>query len=153
MEQLHKKGGGQKIYKQLTAERKVLELMDTKSIQNNVIYLQQKSWRNSPRSLRSLARRVQEKCSSRIITQMRMRNGEMVTTSTEILRTMMQFYSTLYAFTNPDPKRILKYLNDKIPTMPLMEEHRILLESDFTEKEINSVIGSLHNNEAPGAMG
>lgn len=50
-----------RIYAKLLAERRTLELLDSAQVQKNLLYLRQCSWRTSPKAIRAVARRVQEK--------------------------------------------------------------------------------------------
>lgn len=50
-EKLHKQRGGKKLYDELMAEHRALELLDTNQIQKNLLYLKQRSWRNSPKAI------------------------------------------------------------------------------------------------------
>lgn len=82
-----------------------------------------------------------------------MSNGELATSSRDIINVMTQFYSDLYLLTNLNNYDIMKYLQNIIPTMTITTEHWDLLEADIMEKEILLVISVLHNNKAPGADG
>lgn len=70
LERLHKERGGKKIYTTLQAQRRALEMIESSWVQKNLLYLQQKSWRNSPSAIKSLARRVHETRQQRTIAQL-----------------------------------------------------------------------------------
>lgn len=144
-------GGGKKLYAKLLAERRALELLKTMHIQKNLVYLRQRSWRNSPRAIRALVRRDQRL--SRIIIQLKRGVGDMVSSSSDILKVMVTFYSNLYASTNPAEVNIAEYLKGNAPTMLLTAEHRNFLDQSIEESEILSVITSLHTQKAPGDDG
>lgn len=128
LEQLHKRRGGKRLYAKLQAERRALDMLDTKRIQRNLLYLKQRSWRNSPKALRALARRVRDQRLSRMISQLKTETGKMVSSSKEILDTMAKFYSNLCTSSNPAAPDIANYLRDSTPTMQLTAEHRDFLD-------------------------
>lgn len=103
--------------------------------------------------VRALARQVKEQQSTRTITQLKSGTGDITSSSAEILEVITQFYSDLYASTNPTESDITAYLKNNIPTMTLTAEHQDFLDQDITEREILSVIAWLHSRKAPGEDG
>lgn len=61
LEAQYKRSGCKKIYHRLIQERECLKSVETTAIEHNLLYLNQLSWQNSPRSQKMLAWRVRKK--------------------------------------------------------------------------------------------
>lgn len=83
-------------------ERRKLELLETEKVKKNLIFLKQRYWHNSPKSLKLLAWRVKQRKSENVVHTIKTAAGTLVGMTPEILKEFEQYYASLYGSTLPD---------------------------------------------------
>lgn len=152
LEKQYNKTNRKKTYHKLLSERRKLEIIDSEGIQTKLLYLKQKTWMATPKALKILAFRTRAKLDSRFISRMKDNRGEICSDSKDILKIFSDFYSSLYSSKPPDKADIDKFLKQcNLPEFK--EEHKFILEKEFTQDEMLEAIKSLKTNKSPGLDG
>lgn len=152
MEAQHKATCSSKIYKALLAKRKTLEALDTNTIQKNLIYMKEKCWKKSLKSIKLLAWRVKQRRESNLIHAIRNSDGKTVIRTDRVVQVLHKFYSELYGGKPLEVERIGKFLKS-VALPSLSVEHCASLDKEITAQEVLDTIKHLKSNTAPGRDG
>lgn len=153
LEKQHKKSCDPKVLRALTEERQKLDHLEISRIQKNILFLRQKYWLRSPKSLKLLSWKVKAKHSNQAICAIKDRSGKRLVDAAEILTVFKDFYASLYSSTSPTLPRISDYLRSMFGGHQLTTEHAEALDLMITPDEVLDIINSLKNNKAPGDDG
>lgn len=143
LETQHKATCNPTVYKRLLEERKKLNALELNQIQRKILYLNQKHWLKSPKSLKLLSWRVKTKRSLTQICTIRDAARNNLTSTPDILEAFRKYYSELYSSSGPEPTKIKESLDKYFPSTKLSEEHVAFLEEMATPEEVAGIITSL----------
>lgn len=119
----------------------------------SMLFTKQKIFEYGNKNGRLLAWLTKNQTAFTHIASIRNANGQLLSCPEDINAESMKFFREVYTsraqFT---PLELQEYL-DAIPFPSLSEEHRNLLEGDFSLEEVQTAIGSLQSGKTPGADG
>ncbi|XP_015272169.1 PREDICTED: epithelial chloride channel protein-like [Gekko japonicus] len=153
LEKEHKAKGSIKVLRQLNAERKLLDALETSQIQKNLMYLKQKFWLKSPKNVQILAWRVKSKRKSNLVGSVLDNKGAKQYAAKDIAQTFADFYAVLYKSRLPNPGEVGRYLNADTSIPTLAHQHVDLLEEQISPLELKETIKGLKNNKVTGPDG
>lgn len=90
----------------------MLESLETDCIQANLLYLKQRFWQRTPKTLNILAWRLHHRKTNKQIPYIACKDGTRTYQSAEILLLMAVFYKKLYSSNTPPATDINKVLKD-----------------------------------------
>lgn len=134
-------------------EWRKLDVLELNQIQRNILYLNQRYWLRSPRSLKLLSWRVKTKRNSTHVHAIRDAAGRKQRSISVILKSFQKYYSKLYSTCNPNLASIRDFLNTYFSGKFLSQNHVDFLEEPATPDEVLGIINSLKNNKTPGRDG
>lgn len=102
LEAIHKQSCNPKIYRKLLEKRKKLEALETSKIQRRILYLNQKYWFRTPKSLKLLAWKVKSKQNATQIHAINNDEGVKQTLTSDILNVFVEYYTSLYSCSHPN---------------------------------------------------
>lgn len=153
LENRHKLYGGKKVFRRLQAERRALDILETSRIKRNLFYLRQQYWIKTPKALRTLAWRVRQKVSDRMILALRDKDNSIQVESPKIAQAMANYYTDLYASRDPSRQDIEGFFNEQQGLPRISDDHKDGLDAEITAEEVLNVIKKLKTKKTPGEDG
>lgn len=128
LERDHKATGNKFTYDNLLREHKNLNLLESEKIKNNLIFFTKRYWHNSPRTLKLLAWRVNQRKMENVVHAIKTPAANLMGRTSEILTEFERYYSSLYHSTSPTQKDQDSFFENTSLFQRLTDHHREFLD-------------------------